>query len=359
MGDRRSKGRPRRRLVAIDFFCGAGGLSEGLRQAGVKVLAGVDNDPILKATYETNHGAGSFLTEDINELDIAELRDRLGVRPSDIMLYAACTPCQPFSTLNQRRGVDDRKFLLLQFGKIVKQCPPDYVLVENVPGLKNAYGTDVHPRFLKDLELAGLPHWDGAMMDAADHGVPQTRKRYLLLASRHGEISLPKPRGQRRSVRDAIGEMPVPVEIGPPALPNHRFRALQPHHERIVLAVPGDGGSRSDVADTSVLLKCHQDQPNVHKDVFGRMAWDQPSPTLTCRCTDVYCGRFVHPEQHRGLTVREAAALQTFPADYIFEGSLFNAAKQVGNAVPVELARRLGIQIKKHVKASRRASVNP
>jgi len=338
-------------VVALDFFCGAGGLSQGLRQAGVKVLAGIDNDPMLARTYEANHGRGSFLAEDVNDIDIDDLRERVGVRPDDVVLYAACTPCQPFSTLNQKRGLDDRKELLLRFGELVRKRPPDYVLVENVPGLKNAYGRDIHLRFLEDLEAAGLTHHDGAMVDAADYGVPQTRKRYLLLASRHGPIALPTRRKARRTVRDAIEHMPMPTGTADSRLPNHNdYRQLMPHHERIIRAVPSDGGSRSDVKDKTVLLKCHQDNPNVHKDVFGRMAWDQPAPTLTCRCTDVYCGRFAHPQQHRGLTVREAAAIQTFPDDYVFHGSVFHMAKQVGNAVPVELARRVGQRIRKHVK---------
>jgi DNA (cytosine-5)-methyltransferase 1 len=349
---RRAIGRRRRRLVAIDFFCGAGGLTEGLRQAGLRVLAGVDNDQMLAPTYEANHGEGSFLAEDVTTLDIHELRGRLGIREHDVVLYAACTPCQPFSTLNQKRGVDDRKQLLLTFGRVVREAPPDYVLVENVPGLKNAYGRDIHLQFLKDLDAAGLADHCGGMLDAADYGVPQIRKRYLLLASAHGPISLPVRRKARRSVLDAIGDMPVPVEVGPPVLPNHVYRKPLPHHERILRAVPADGGSRADIADPTVLLQCHQYRPGVHKDVFGRMAWNDPAPTLTCRCTDVYCGRFAHPEQHRGLTVREAAALQTFPDEYEFVGSLFHTAKQIGNAVPVELARRLGLRIRDHARAN-------
>ena len=130
------------------------------------------------------------------------------------------------------------------------------------------------------------------------------------------------------------------------AYPNHVARKLRPHHKRIVVAIPKNGGSRRDVADTSILLPCHQKKPNVHRDVFGRMAWDAPSPTLTCRCTDVYCGRFIHPEQDRGISLREAAALQTFGDDYEFFGSSFGScSSQIGNAVPVKLAEQLGQSI--------------
>lgn len=344
--------RHRRRVVAIDFFSGAGGLSAGLVSAGIKVLAGVDNDPMLRATYDANHGDGSFIEEDITTTDIHELRQRVGIRSTDVVIYAACTPCQPFSTLSQRRGVDARKELLLAFGQLVRQSPPDYVIVENVPGLQNAYGREIHLEFLEDLKAAGLTHWSGKMIDASDYGVPQVRKRYVLVASAHGEIDLPKPmRGPKKTVRETIGSFPTAVPYGhAPELPGHVFRAPKEHHRKILEAIPIDGGSRSDVVDTSILLKCHQDRPNVHKDVFGRMSWDSPSPTLTCRCTDVYCGRFAHPEENRGLSLREAASLQTFPSDYVFKGTLFHAAKQIGNAVPVELARRIGLTLRRHVK---------
>ena len=163
------------------------------------------------------------------------------------------------------------------------------------------------------------------MVDAKDCGVPQTRKRFILVASRHGQPSLPASRtGQAyATVKDAIGKYP---EIGhgeeDAEYKNHVARKLHPHHLRIVEAVPTDGGNRSDVEDTSILLKCHQENPKAHKDVFGRMSWNLPAPTLTCRCTDVYCGRFIHPDQNRGISLREAAALQTFDDTYEFFGKI-------------------------------------
>ncbi|MEO6890752.1 MAG: DNA cytosine methyltransferase, partial [Ktedonobacteraceae bacterium] len=179
---------------------------------------------------------------------------------------------------------------------------------------------------------------------AKDFGVPQVRKRFILLASRHHAISLPQPdSGRSSTVREHLKKYP-PLEDGMASadFPNHVTRKLQPHLKRIVQAVPKDGGSRRDVVDTSILLKCHQKRPDVHKDVFGRMAWDKPAPTLTCRCTDVYCGRFTHPEQDRGISLREAAALQTFDDKYEFFGEFFHIQRQIGNAVPVKLAERLG-----------------
>ena len=217
--------------------------------------------------------------------------------------------------------------------------------MENVPGLNNAIGLDIYRQFEAVLAENGFSA-DARLLDAKHFGVPQTRKRFILMGSRHGTAKLPGPTtaDQPPTVRDHIGKYPR-ISDGEESSthPNHIARPLRPHHRRIVEAVPLDGGSRRDIVDTSILLKCHQKKPNAHKDVFGRMAWDEPSPTLTCRCTDVYCGRFVHPEQHRGISLREAAALQTFPDDYeFFGGSLLEKSRQIGNAVPVRLAQELG-----------------
>jgi DNA (cytosine-5)-methyltransferase 1 len=349
-------------VKAIDFFCGAGGLTRGLLDAGIRVLAGIDNDERLRLTYESNNKPSRFVCKDIAQVDILELRKTLGIVNSDVVAYAACTPCQPFSTLNQRRGVDERKELLLTFGEIVKKSPPDYVIVENVPGLKNAYGKEIYRKFLAMLAEAGLTHTDGDLLDAQHYSVPQVRKRFLMLASGRAPIALPRPsKRPPRTVRSAIHRLPVPVigleqprsrsapsAMTPPSSrkrklpPNHVARALSPEHLKIVRAVPHDGGSRADVSDVSLLLECHQRNPKLHRDVFGRMSWDAPAPTLTCRSTDVYCGRFGHPEQDRGLSLREAAALQTFRRNYVFHGTFHHAAQQIGNAVPVRLARGLG-----------------
>ena len=332
-------------IKAIDFFCGAGGLTRGLLDAGISVLAGVDNDSRVRKTYETNNEPSRFIASDIRDVNIIALRNDLGVEPTDPTLYAACTPCQPFSTLNTERPDDGRKSLLLHFAAIVKRTPPDYIIVENVPGLNNAIGRDIYRRFEQTLDMLGFRR-DAAMLDAKHYGVPQSRKRFILVASRHSEPQLPAPLegGHIPTVRQFIAKY-TKIEAGEKSdrHKNHVARKLHDHHRRIVEAVPIDGGSRSDIEDTSILLKCHQKNPGAHKDVFGRMSWDKPSPTLTCRCTDVYCGRFIHPEQHRGISLREAAALQTFHDDYEFFGdSILEQARQIGNAVPVELARRLG-----------------
>jgi DNA (cytosine-5)-methyltransferase 1 len=327
-------------LRAFDFFCGAGGLTRGLLDAGVDVLCGVDNDSRLRETYELNNSPSVFECVDIADVSIGAMRSKYGVSDDDIVLYAACTPCQPFSTLNQRRGQDNRKDLLTAFGDLVRAAPPDFLLVENVPGLGNAYGREIYAQFLALLDKLGFDS-DARKLDACDYGVPQTRKRFILIASRHGPIQLPAPdEGAPQTVRDAIGSIPPIGSAEAP--PNHVFREPKPHHVAILREVPPDGGSRADVKDTSVLLDCHRRRPSVHKDVFGRMSWNAPAPTLTCRCTDVYCGRFAHPIEDRGMTLREAAAIQTFSPGYEFRGTFFHMAAQIGNAVPVKLAERLG-----------------
>ncbi len=338
-------------IKAIDFFCGAGGLTRGLLNAGIEVLAGVDNDKSLRETYTHNNKPIRFINKDINTIDIHKLRKELKIQNEDTTLYAACTPCQPFSTLSRQNWKDDdRKILLLTFAEIVEESPPDFILVENVPGLNNGPGKEIYDRFLEILEDCEFSDPAAALLDAKHFGVPQTRQRFILLASKKGSISLPTPMtdpSQFVTVRECIGEYP---EIADGAESeeylNHKARELKSHHKRIVEAVPKNGGSRGDITNTSILLKCHQERPDAHRDVFGRMAWNKPAPTLTSRCTDVYSGRFIHPEQNRGISLREAAALQTFSDDYEFFGSsITGIARQIGNAVPVKLAEKLGESI--------------
>lgn len=337
-------------MKAIDFFCGAGGLTRGLLDAGIEVLAGVDNDDRLRLTYESNNKPSQFLEKDIRQIDIVELRERLGITASDSVLYAACCPCQPFSTLNRRKGDDDRKALLISFAELVVKAPPEFILVENVPGLNNAYGSDIHQRFIELIGKAGFKPENtyAELLDAQDFGVPQVRRRFILLASRLASIVRPRKSPYKPRVKHVLKKYPrITAGARSKKFLNHETRCLMPHHKKIVSAVPKNGGSRQDIADTSILLKCHQRNPKAHKDVFGRMAWDEPAPTLTCRCIEVYCGRFVHPRQNRGISLREAAALQTFSDRYEFFGTFFHIAEQIGNAVPVRFGKHLGKAIQK------------
>lgn len=335
-------------IKAFDFFCGAGGLTRGLLDAGVQVLAGIDNDTGLQMTYEKNNAPSKFICKSISDINISSLRSEYSVTDEDTVLYAACTPCQPFSTLNRMKGEDKRKELLLAFADLVEISPPDFILVENVPGLNTAYGKEVYDRFLAAIIRAGFEHRYAEFLDAKNFGVPQVRKRFIMIASRRFTIIAPKRAEKIAKVEDYIRKYP-PLKDGDAstAFHNHEARPLRPHHKIIVKAVPKNGGSRRDVADQSILLKCHQNKPKVHREVFGRMAWEKQAPTLTSRCTDVYCGRFTHPDQDRGISLREAAALQTFPDDYVFYGgTCIQLSRQIGNAVPVKFAQRLGEAIR-------------
>lgn len=276
-------------IKAIDFFCGAGGLTRGLLDSGIKVLGGVDVDNRLRETYEKNNRPAQFVCEDIKKLRILDLRKRLGITKKDPVIYAACTPCQPFSTLNRTGATDKRRSLLHSFAKIVLKSPPDFILVENVPGLNTACGKRIFRRFVRNIEKRGFKAQYSGFLDAQHFGVPQVRKRFILLAARNGVIIPPRRSRKISTVRECIGNYPA-LKDGEVSdmFENHAARRLPAHLRRIVRAVPKDGGSRADVKDSSILLKCHQRQPRVHKDVFGRMAWDRPAPTLTGRCTDVY-----------------------------------------------------------------------
>ncbi len=334
-------------IKAIDFFCGAGGLTRGLLDSGIKVLAGVDNDSKLEETYKNNNKPSKFFSTDINSVDIFALREELGITEQDKVLYAACTPCQPFSALNRQRDKDKKRELLIAFGEIVKICPPDFILIENVPGLKNSYGKEIYQRFLKMIESVGFKsetdYRYSEFLDANDFDVPQVRKRFILLASRHGKLTEPQKSSNKMFIESVLKKYPA-IEDGEKSekYHNHEARKLPPNQKLIIEAVPKNGGNRSDVKDQSILLPCHQNKPKVYKDVFSRMAWDKPAPTMTARCVEVANGRFAHPTQNRAISFREAAAIQSFGDDYIFYGSNFHIAKQIGNAVPPRFAQKLG-----------------
>lgn len=230
------------------------------------------------------------------------------------------------------------------FAGLVGSVRPDHVIAENVPMFR---GCDSHRRMIRALKKCGCSYGDG-VVDAADYGVPQRRRRYVLLASRRRRVAIPAPthgpsaRSGWRTVRDAIAAYPA-VAHGEShsGVPNHAASGLSEKNARRMSLTPWDGGSRKDVG--GMALRCHRGHDG-HGDMYGRMRWDRPAPTLTCRCNSISNGRFAHPEQDRGITIREAAAIQTFPDDYVFHGATMERnAAHVGNAVPVLMARRLGM----------------
>lgn len=338
------------RPIAIDLFAGCGGVTEGLKQAKFKVLAAVDIDPIATETYRLNHRNVKLYRKDIREVNVFELK-KLIPRGKELDLLTVCAPCQPFSSQNRHRMNDQRSTLILESLRFIKELQPKVIFFENVPGLAES---SVFVSLQTELFKQGYSTIDPTVIDAADYGVPQRRPRFIYLATRlPKKILVPKPTttGKNRiTVRKAIGDLPK-LNSGERD-PNDKLHAAR-RHRPIALKrlsyIPKDGGSRSSLPD-ELQLECHKSH-NGHKDVYGRMAWDSVAPTLTTGCTNITRGRFAHPREDRGITVREAARLQTFPDSYEFYGNLEQIATQIGNAVPVEMMKNIAIHIKKHVRS--------
>ena len=335
-------------IKVFDFFSGCGGTSAGLRSAGMDIVVGIDIDPDASATYKANFPEATFLTSDLTKTRANKLKRNVeSCRPHPI-LFCGCAPCQPFSKQNgARSGKDSRSSLLSHFARFVRYYKPDFVLVENVPGIQTVKGKfSPLADFVRLLDKLKYKH-TLKIVDCRDYGVPQTRKRLVLLASRKGSISLPqKTHGggtdlPYSTVWEWIRDFPR-IEAGQECkkVPNHRAANLSKSNLRRIRATP-PGGSRSDWPQRLV-LECHKNGHDGHSDVYGRLRKNQPASALTTRCISLSNGRFGHPTQNRAISVREAATLQTFERDFIFKGTLTSMARQIGNAVPVLLANKLG-----------------
>lgn len=340
-------------MIAIDFFCGGGGMTRGLIDAGIQVLAGIDSNPDCRETYETNND-NTYLQCDICKLTPAHLTEAFPqLNEQDEVMLVGCAPCQPFSLLRREEFDEDGNpiphrsvNLLTEFGRFVEALHPAHVIVENVPGLKGK-GSDILDSFKKMLKEEGY-QWDEKILYAKNYGVPQNRRRYILIASRLFNPVIPaQTHGvgpdliPYHTVRQAIENYPAIVAgENHKNIPNHRCANLSDLLLRRIIATPHNGGSRTDWPE-DLVLDCHKSFMG-HTDVYGRMKWDEPSPTLTVKCFSLSNGRFGHPEQNRAISLREAAALQTFPDDYIFYGSIQEVGRQIGNAVPVLLAKVMG-----------------
>lgn len=347
-------------MIACDFFCGAGGLTRGLLDAGIRVVAGFDCDESCRDTYERNNPGAEFVLADL----AARAPDELPVPESSAdgedMLFAACAPCQPFSL--QRKGSSDRRATLLgAFGDLVEAFQPAYVLVENVPGIARVPGFSTFRRFRGRLDANGYEH-SYAVLNAKHYGVAQHRRRLVLLATKRGRPRLPEPtHGQHRrpfrTVRDAIARFPeIAAGERHPEISNHLAASVSLLNLERLRHTPPDGGGRDDWPE-HLWLECHRGDYKGHTDVYGRMRWDQPAPALTSRCNSVSNGRYGHPEQDRAISLREAASIQSFPDGYEFHGAARDVARQIGNAVPVRLAERLGKQILRLASDHRKYSV--
>ena len=336
--DTRSK-----RVIAIDLFCGIGGLTYGLSLSGVNVLAGFDNDASCQYAYETNNRRSAFYNIDVRNIKSQDVvRHYEG---ADVTVMVGCAPCQPFSayTRNRENDGDEDCSLVDEFARIVEMTIPDMVSMENVPGIVR------HQAFGRLLEtLRSLEYIvEYSVLLCSNYGVPQTRRRLVLLASRLGAVSLPRPIENRPTVADFIRGLPE-IEDGQTAAddPAHTTLPLSlRNRERIQQSRPG--GTWKDW-DNDKISRCHR--AAYYPASYGRMRWDTPGPTITTQFCYYSTGRFGHPEQDRTISVREGALLQTFPVEYdLIESGVGTAiheiARHVGNAVPVRLAQAIGNSI--------------
>lgn len=324
-----------KKRTAIDLFSGAGGLSQGLKQAGFDVVGAVESVSTYAESYQMNHPKTNLKLSDITKIDPEEYMKELGLNPGELDLLAGCPPCQGYSTIGTRnRGQqnDPRNELVYEVLRFALAFQPKTIMMENVPALAN------------DSRLAGLRQQleeigykiDVKVLKMTHYGVPQARRRMIMLGSRLGDIEVVKEEidsKEMRTVRDAIsilspaGNSSDPLHISDETRRSDKVK-------RLISLVPKDGGSRTDLPD-EYQLECHK-KTTGFRDVYGRMAWDQPSPTITGGCNNPSKGRFLHPEENRVITLREAALLQTFPVDYkfSFKSGKSGIAMMIGNALP-------------------------
>jgi len=344
------------RIEGVDLFCGVGGLSCGLSAQGVRVVAGIDVDPACQYPYEANHEGAKFLLRDVSTISGEELNALWS--PGVVRLLAGCAPCQPFSSYANTATVDKAKWRLLQeFARLVDESRPDLVTMENVPRLQKAqpFKDFLHALKRGEYQVAY------AVLNAADYGTPQQRKRLVLVASRLGPVTVPEPthKGAENwvTVRQAVGRLkklkdgqacksdPLHIASTLSELNRARIRASKP------------GGTWRDWPD-NLVAACHQRESGKHSSgVYGRMEWDKPAPTMTTLCNGYGNGRFGHPEQHRGITLREAAIFQSFPETYRFtpegeEVSIRRVARLIGNAVPPKLGEAVAKALYASVSAA-------
>ncbi len=345
-------------LKAVDFFCGAGGVTCGFQQVGVKVLCGLDIDPKFKKTYETNNKS-KFINEDVSKLSLTpeKLSELVPIKRFDnSLIFVGCSPCQYFSNLKSDKEKSKKGRLLLDdFKEFIVYYQPGFIFIENVPGLETKKGSPLH-RFKTALKKLGYV-FDQNVLNAKYFGVPQNRRRFVLVASRiNKSVSLPKQKRDKDkivTVEQAIGDYSQFPKIIAGTRDDSEFlhssASLSDLNQKRIRRTPKNGGSRSAWADDPELqLECYKNHDG-HYDVYGRMAWSKPAPTITTRFLYTSTGRYSHPEQDRGISLREGATLQSFPLNYTFHSTNKGAiATMIGNAVPPKLAKAIGLSIQEH-----------
>ena len=334
-------------LLSIDIFSGCGGLSEGMHQAKFKTKIAFEIDEIASKAYKLNHANTTVITKDIRNVSIAEIKRQM--KGKTIHLLAGCPPCQGFSSirrLNRATPVDDdRNNLIMEYVRLVKALKPYTIMMENVPGLVEY---DLFKKAITILRDELKYKIDFKVVNVKDYGVPQSRKRLVLVGSRLGEIKVAEPLYKKQTVRQAIESLPLPENSNDPI---HKiFPVHKPHVQKRIEMTPKNGGSRKDLPKRFA-LKCHEADNVGFNDVYGRLRWDDYSTTITGGCLNPSKGRFLHPEQNRNISAREAAMLQSFPADYKFPTDIpkTKLALLIGNALPPMFSYYQSENIRQHI----------
>ena len=341
-----------KKIKAVDFFSGAGGLTYGLKAAGIDVIAGIDNDPSCKATFERNNKGAVFLEKDITQYSPTSLKRDLKIKKNDdSMVFAGCAPCQFWSIIHTSREKSKKtRNLIFEFQRFIEYFKPGFVIVENVPGISSKTGSPIS-KFISSLRSLGYNSVKYGVTDMSSYGIPQKRRRFTLLASRVSSIALPKPTNERRTVRDVLGEQNGFRKIYAGNKDEtdflHSSAGLSEKNLERLRMTKKDGGDRSTWQNRKKLgVPCYASGEKKFYDTYGRMWWDKPAPTITTKFFSISNGRFAHPEEDRAISLREGATLQTFPKNYQFIGtSIGSIAKMIGNAVPPDFAKIIGEQL--------------
>lgn len=337
---------------AIDLFCGCGGLTEGLKQAGFHVIGAVEINRIAMGSYKVNHWeVDNFWELDIKTLTAQQVMDDCGIEVGELDLLAGCPPCQGFSTLTTKNGAknvdDERNDLVFEYLRFVKELRPKALMMENVPALAKDRRMSKVLKELKKLDY----HVDEntvQVQDASDFNVPQRRKRMILLSGQKGPLSETPKCSTKKTVEAAIKSYAETAGTSGDPLHDYPERRTE-KVKAIIRKIPHNGGGRRDLPEEDQ-LDCHK-KCDGFKDVYGRMKWKDVAPTMTSGCTNPSKGRFLHPEQNRTITLREAALLQTFPPNYFIslKGGKQAASLMIGNALPPEFIRRHAVTVRNYL----------
>lgn len=340
-----------KKRTAIDLFCGAGGLTQGLKQAGFTVVGAIESHPTYAESYKLNHPKTNLKLSDITKIAPLKYMEELGLKTGELDLLAGCPPCQGYSTIGTRnRGKKDdpRNELVYEVLRFAVAFQPKTIMMENVPTLATDYRLQ---RLCSKLEKIGYKI-DVKVLKMSHYGVPQARRRMIMLASRLDNIEVVKQEldeEQMKTVRDAIAFLPPAGKTNDPLHCDTDKRTDKV--KKLISMIPKNGGSRTDLGE-KYQLECHK-RTSGFRDVYGRMAWDKPSPTITGGCNNPSKGRFIHPVENRVITLREAALLQTFPLDYKFslKSGKTGVATMIGNALPPTFIEFHARNLLKHLRA--------